>query len=191
MKNVAIQQMTMSAGESAVLETLMPLITHSDAETRSNAIRLLPIPVRPLEPLHVALRRALRDSDARVRGEAARMLLTAPDQHASKEIVAGLQAAVERPVENHYQLMWLSQYLAALRTVAPGSEGRAVRSMVGAMERLGRYEQRIMVDLLGTIGPDARAAVPKLVELLKSPDDRLAASAELALRKINSEPSPH
>ena len=58
MKNVAIQQMMMSAGESAVLETLMPLITHADAETRSNAIRLLPIPVRPLEPPHAALRKA-------------------------------------------------------------------------------------------------------------------------------------
>ena len=190
MKNVAIQQMTMSSGESAVLETLMPLMAHPDAETRSNAIRLLPIPVRPLEPLHAALRLALRDSDARVRGEAARMLLTAPGQHASEEIVAGLQAAVERPVENLYQLMWLDEYLAALRNVAPGSEGRAVPSMVGAIDRLGRYEQRIMVDLLGKLGPNARAAVPKLIELSKSSDDRLAASAELALGKINSEPTP-
>ncbi len=72
MKNVAIHQMTMSAGESAVLETLMPLITHPDAETRSNAIRLLPIPVRPLEPLHAALRRrsetATHEFAARLRG---------------------------------------------------------------------------------------------------------------------------
>ncbi len=119
------------------------------------------------------------------------MLLTAPDQHASEEIVAALQAAVERPVENLYQLMWLDQYLAALRNVAPGSEGRAVPSMVGAIDRLGRYEQRIMVDLLAKIGPDARAAVPKLIELSKSSDDRLAAAADLALGKIISEPAPN
>jgi HEAT repeat protein len=189
MKTVAVQQMMMSAGESAVLETLVPLMTHPDAETRSNAIRFLPTSVRPLEPVHAALRRALRDSDARVRGEAARMLLTSPDQQVSEEIVAALQAAVESPVENLYELMWLDQYLAALRSVAPGSERRAVRSMVEAMDRLGRYEQRIMVDLLGKIGPDAEAAVPKLVELSKSSDDRVAASAELALGRILSEPS--
>ena len=107
------------------------------------------------------------------------------------DVIAALEAAVERPVENLYQLMWLDQYLAALRNVAPGSEGRAVPSMVGAIDRLGRYEQRIMVDLLGKIGPDASAAVPKLIELSKSSDDRLAASAELALGKIISEPSSH
>ncbi len=108
--------------------------------------------------------------------------LAHPDQQVSEEIVAALQAAVESPVENLYELMWLDQYLAALRRVAPGSERRAVRSMVEAMDRLGRYEQRIMVDLLGKIGPDAEAAVPKLVELSKSSDDRLAASAELRAR---------
>jgi HEAT repeat protein len=191
MKNLAIQQMTISAGEWAVLETLMPLMTHPDAGTRINAIRLLPIPVRPIEPLHQALRRALRDGDARVRGEAARMLLTAPDQQASAEIVDALEAAVERPVENLFQLMWLDQYLAALRKVAPGSEGRAVPSMVGVIDRLGPSEQRMMVDLLGKIGPDARAAVPKLVELSKSSDDRLSAAAELAIGKIVSGSSPN
>ena len=184
MKSLAIQALRTTAGEGALLETLMPLLSNPDGRTRLNAIRLLPVPIPPIESLHTALRRALRDGDARARGEAARKLVTAPNRKVDAEIVAALQAAAEIRVENPQQLYLLYDYIYAMRKYAPGSEVRAVPTLIGAIDRVTGFDQIEIVDQLGQIGPGASAAVPKLIELSKRPDARLSAGAELALGKI-------
>ncbi len=188
-KSWAIQALRESAGERAVLETLIPLVEGRDTRIRLDAIRLLPVPIPAVERLHAALRRALRDDDARVRGEAALMLLTVPGRKPDAECIAAVEAAAEIPVENAHQLNRLYRYVIELRMKAPGSEVRALPTLFAAIDRVGRSDQIDIVDFIATMGPGVRVAIPRLIELSSGPDARLAAAAELALGKIDPDVS--
>ena len=88
---------------------------------------------------------------------------------------------MESPVENLFELKWLDQYISALRKFAPASEGRAVRTLIGAIDRLGRSEQLASRSLICSESrPGRQGRRTQAGRALKSPDDCLSAAAELA-----------
>jgi HEAT repeat protein len=107
MKQDAAMTLKKEAGGKAVLETVVPLLMHSDASVRLDALWCIPGFVPISVPVLSALRTTLKDRDVRVGDEAACLLLFFGGQRPDNEITAALVASARRRVQNEDDLNFL------------------------------------------------------------------------------------
>jgi HEAT repeat protein/outer membrane protein assembly factor BamB len=161
---------------------LVELLRHEDVSFRrfaaDAAIDLAP----DTQTIQPALRRALRDDDSTVAGDAARAL-GALGKKASPSVDALVRTL---PHEDPYVRVYAAE---ALASIGPGAF-RATHALAEALGDPAPGVRWAACEALGSIGPAARPAVPQLIAALK--DEflyvRIFAAGALGSIGVNSEP---
>lgn len=138
---------------------LVELLRHEQVSFRRFAADALIDLAPDTESIQAALRRALRDDDSMVAGDAARAL-GALGKKASPSVLALVKALSHE--EPHVRI-----YAAeALATIGPQA-GAATRDLAGALRDPVPGVRWAAGEALAGIGPSAESAVPQLIEALK------------------------
>ena len=137
---------------------LVELLRHEQVSIRRNAVDAL-IDLAPYtESIQLALRRALRDEDSEVAGDAARAL-GALGTKASPSVRALVTALSH---EDPHVRIYAAEALASIGPIAGAATGdlaRAVRDPIPGVRWAA-------CEALASIGPAAQSAVPQLIEAL-------------------------
>jgi outer membrane protein assembly factor BamB len=138
---------------------LVDLLRHEWDSIRRNAADAL-IDLAPhTEWIQPALRRALRDEDAMVAGDAARAL-GALGKRASPSVGALVDALSH---ENPYVRIYAAEALASIGPTA----AKATPALAGALDDPTPGVRWAACEALASIGPAAQSAVPQLIEALE------------------------
>jgi outer membrane protein assembly factor BamB/HEAT repeat protein len=138
---------------------LVGLLRHERVSIRQSAISEL-IDLTPhTESIQPALRRALRDEDSMVAGDAARAL-GALGKRASPSAGALLNSLSH---EEPYVRIYAAEALASIGPMA----SRATRALARALDDPVAGVRWAACEALASIGPAAQSAVPQLIEALK------------------------
>ena len=137
---------------------LVELLHHPSESVRRNAIDALIDLAPDTESIQPALRRALRDEDSMVAGDAARAL-GALGKKASPSVDALVKTLSH---EDAYVRVYAAE---ALASIGP-SAARATSALAGALIDPAPGVRWAACEALSTIGPAAAAAVPQLIEAL-------------------------
>jgi HEAT repeat protein len=138
---------------------LVDLLRHDSDSIRRNAADIL-IDLAPhTEWIQPALRRALRDKDAMVAGDAARAL-GALGKRASPSVGALVNTLSH---ENPYVRVYAAE---ALASIGPGA-ATATKALATALDDPAPGVRWAACEALASIGPAAESAVPQLIEALK------------------------
>ncbi|HEV3163444.1 MAG TPA: HEAT repeat domain-containing protein [Isosphaeraceae bacterium] len=154
---------------------------------RVAALTLLGWMGRDAAPALPNLLSLLDDPDPQIRLRAA---LTIPqiDPEVREPVITTLVQLVEEPKLPHNEHMW---NIARLRNQWPGSEARVVPMLLDRLRKADDDRDRIdTIQLLGHVGPEARAAVPILKPLMNDPADPASGTARFALSAIDPDSVP-
>ena len=138
---------------------LVDLLRHESDSIRRNAVDALIDLTPDTEWIQPALRRALRDEDSVVAGDAARAL-GALGRRASPSVDALVNALAH---EDPYVRIYAAE---ALASVGPGA-ARATSALAEALSDPAPGVRWAACEALATIGPAAQSAVPQLIEALE------------------------
>ena len=138
---------------------LVELLRHERVSLRRNAVDALIDLAPDTEWIQPALRRALRDEDSDVAGDAARAL-GALGQRASPSVLALVKTLSH---EDPYVRIYAAEALASIGPKA----GAATRDLARALGDPIPGVRWAAGEALASIGPAAQSAVPQLIEALK------------------------
>jgi HEAT repeat protein/outer membrane protein assembly factor BamB len=137
---------------------LVDLLRHERVSIRQGAVSELVDLVPDTESIQPALRRALKDEDSIVAGDAARAL-GALGRKASPSVGALVRSLSH---EDPYVRIYAAE---ALATIGPPA-AKATRALAGALDDPVPGVRWAACEALGGIGPAAELAVPRLIEAL-------------------------
>jgi outer membrane protein assembly factor BamB/HEAT repeat protein len=143
----------------AAIPLLLELLRHEQVSFRRNAVDCLIDLAPDTEAIQPALRRALRDEDSEVAGDAARAL-GALGQRASPSVGALVTALSH---EDAYVRVYAAEALASIGPKASASTRDLARALGDPIPGV-RWAAG---EALASIGPAAESAVPQLIEALK------------------------
>jgi len=131
------------------------------------------------EPFLVGL---LKAADGSIRCDAALFLVGRDPRVAAKALDTLVEQLVDPPDGGYFP----ANLVRMIRERSPGSLGHVVRATVGSLPgSKGRRFPHAAIETLGAIGPEAKPAVPALLEIADSGDRPLAIAAVAALAKID------
>jgi HEAT repeat protein len=165
-----------STAASAVGD-LSSLLTDKSAEVRAHASHALGEIGEPAKPAAAALTALLKDDDETVRRQAVKAL--AAIKPGPQVMIPLFMQLMDDPDEGVRQ--------RALRAVSDVGAG-AVPGLIEALHHENTAYWACLV--LRDIGPEAKDAVPSLIELLKSPKPEIRREAALALGAMREEAAP-
>lgn len=177
-----VEVLNAAQGEDATAAMLTPLIHHPDLETRLRALNDLLGGCPEAASITTTMIEGLTSRDGMLRDAAALYLLRREPRMAAQaiETLAGLMVD---PMEGCSVPDDLARQV---RAQSPWALGPLAKSLVERLPRARNPEARPGAILaLGEIGPEARCAVPTLLELSHSGDPRAATRAVEALVKID------
>ena len=161
---------------------LTPLLRHPDFGIKMQAVNDLLVHCPEARSLKSIMIKGLASNDAFLRDTAAVYLLKHDPGMAAKSLDAIADQIVNPKDGGH--LLW--DLVKDVREGSPGSLAPLARSLVERLSRTRKPDQRRNAILaLGEIGPDARSAVPALLEESRSGDLAVATRAVEALVKID------
>jgi HEAT repeat protein len=178
-----LQILAEQEGEDAVAAMLIPLLKHREMTRRHQAIYELITYCSGSNALMPLLVECLTSDDGGVRCDAACYLLKHQPTLASHALGTLVEQLLE-PLDGS-DLPW--DLIRRLKTESPEYLAAVTRSMLDALNRQDKPDRRNNAILtLGEIGPEARSAVPILLEVAKSADRNCALTAVQALVRIDS-----
>lgn len=178
-------------GPEATAAMLTPLVRHADLQTRVQALNDLAGLYGGVESarstmieglMKPVMIEGLTSDDGNVRGTAALFLLKHDPALAAKAIETLAEQMVD-PIEGSYN----SEYLLwQIRETSPDAMAPLAKSLVERLQRARKPDSRLNAIMsLGEIGPEARCAIPALLEQSRSGDLMTAMRAIEALVKID------
>jgi HEAT repeat protein len=177
-----ISVLVAAQGQDATAAMLIPLLRDRDYGVRSQAINDLVTHCREAESLRPILIECLESGDGGLRQEAALYLLAHDPGMAAKAI----ETLAEQVVEPRDGAAIPEHVARQVRESSPGALDALARSVVERLPRARDPEFLFhAIVALGEIGPDARCAVPALLEHSHSGDLTTATRAVEALVKID------
>ena len=178
-----VQTLKAETGEDGAAAALIPLLEHKDMGIRHGAIYRLIDQCPGAEATRPAVVDALGSDDGGIRCEAALFLLKHDPGTASR----ALEELVEQLVNPQDGSFIQHDIIRKLREVSPDSVGRVAAGLIEPTNRAGAPGPRLNAILsLGVIGPpEAKQAVPALLEAASSDDRAVALRAAEALATID------
>jgi HEAT repeat protein len=178
------------ASDHTVAPKLIELLNHPDAETRSEAASTLGL-IGTEEDGARALSRALRDKDSEVRRSAARAIWKTWRTSLPADAVREFSDALKDP-DPEVRTVAAFVMVVRMQSTDDAVLQALLRTLCEEEKSEGyrfpqpRQEMRAAaIYAIGTIGPNAKAAIPALTKELKSPLSQIRLNAAQALVKID------
>jgi HEAT repeat protein len=178
----AVRNLALAQGADATAAMLVPLLKDKDIGTRHQAIYDLIQHCAHAKTLRSTLIEALASDDGGLRDEAALYLLK-HDASMARRAIETIAEQIVDPLNGSY-LLW--DLIRKTRKESPGSITPLVPALVTRLARASNPDSRVnAIMALGEIGPEAKPAVPAMLEASGTADLEIAGRAVEALVKVD------